>query len=74
MRPLPFVWPYALVFWAVNVWAFLPERKILQGGFEGAKRADSKDSSYMKVILGGTSGSGLRAVGSAGVGGTQRTS
>jgi protein-S-isoprenylcysteine O-methyltransferase Ste14 len=54
MRPLPFVWPYALVFWAVNIWAFLPERKVVQGGLEGARRADSKDSSSTKVILGGT--------------------
>ncbi len=35
MRPLPFVWPYALVFWAVYIWAFLPEWKIVQGGIEG---------------------------------------
>jgi protein-S-isoprenylcysteine O-methyltransferase Ste14 len=54
MRPLPFVWPYALVFWAVNIWAFLPEREVVQSGLEGAKRAGSKDSSSTKVILGGT--------------------
>jgi len=53
MRPLPFVWPYALVFWAVYVWAFLPEWKIVRGGIEGAKRADSKDSGSMRVLLGG---------------------
>jgi protein-S-isoprenylcysteine O-methyltransferase Ste14 len=53
MRPLPFVWPYALVFWAVYVWAFLPEWKVVQGGREGAKSADSKDSGSLKVILGG---------------------
>jgi protein-S-isoprenylcysteine O-methyltransferase Ste14 len=53
MRPLPFVWPYALVFWAVYVWAFLPEWKVVRGGAEGAKRADSKDSGSLKVILGG---------------------
>lgn len=53
MRPLPFVWPYALVFWAVYVWAFLPEWKIVKGGREGAKRADSKDSGSMRVLLGG---------------------
>ena len=52
MRPLPFVWPYALVFWAVYVWAFLPEWKVVKGGAEGAKRADSKDSGSLKVILG----------------------
>jgi protein-S-isoprenylcysteine O-methyltransferase Ste14 len=54
MRPLPFVWPYALFFWAVNVWAFLPERKVVQGGLEGAKRADSRDSGSTRVILVGS--------------------
>jgi protein-S-isoprenylcysteine O-methyltransferase Ste14 len=53
MRPLPFVWPYALVFWAVYVWAFLPEWKVVQGGRQGAKDANSKDSGSLKVILGG---------------------
>jgi protein-S-isoprenylcysteine O-methyltransferase Ste14 len=53
MRPLPFVWPYALVFWAVYVWAFLPEWKIVRGGAEGANSADSKDSGSLKVLLGG---------------------
>jgi protein-S-isoprenylcysteine O-methyltransferase Ste14 len=53
MRPLPFVWPYALVFWAVYIWAFLPEWKVVQGGREGAKDANSKDSGSLKVILGG---------------------
>jgi protein-S-isoprenylcysteine O-methyltransferase Ste14 len=53
MKPLPFVWPYALVFWAVYVWAFLPEWKVVQGGREGAKDANSKDSGSLKVILGG---------------------
>lgn len=53
MRPLPFVWPYALVFWAVYVWAFLPEWKVVRGGMEGGKRAGSKDSGSMKVLLGG---------------------
>src|SRR3982074_2375899 len=53
MRPLPFVWPSPLVFWAVYVWAFLPEWKVLQGGREGVKSADSKDSGSLKVILAG---------------------
>ena len=52
MRPLPFVWPYALIFWAVNIWAFLPEMKVVQGGLEGGKKADSKDSGSMRVLLG----------------------
>lgn len=53
MRPLPFVWPYALVFWVIYVWAFLPEWKVVQGGREGVKDADSKDSGSLKAILGG---------------------
>lgn len=53
MRPLPFVWPYALIFWAVYIWAFMPEWKVVQGGIEGAKSADSKDSGSMRVLLGG---------------------
>jgi protein-S-isoprenylcysteine O-methyltransferase Ste14 len=53
MRPLPFVWPYALVFWGIYFWSFLPEWKIVQGGIEGAKSADSKDSGSIKVLLGG---------------------
>jgi protein-S-isoprenylcysteine O-methyltransferase Ste14 len=55
VRPLPFVWPYALVFWAVVVWAFWPEWKVVQSGREGAKDADSKDSGSIKVIMGVTS-------------------
>jgi protein-S-isoprenylcysteine O-methyltransferase len=53
MRPLPFVWPHTLVFWAVYIWAFLPEWKVVQGGVEGAKRADSRDSGSLRVLLGG---------------------
>jgi protein-S-isoprenylcysteine O-methyltransferase Ste14 len=53
MRPLPFVWPYALVFWAIYIWAFAPEWRVVQGGMEGARRAESKDSGSMRVLLGG---------------------
>lgn len=53
MRPLPFVWPYSLVFWAVDIWAFLPEMRIVRRGLEGGKRADSKDRGSMKVLLAG---------------------
>jgi protein-S-isoprenylcysteine O-methyltransferase Ste14 len=53
MRPLPFVWPYALVFWVIYIWAFLPEWKVVQGGREGVKDANSKDGGSLKVILAG---------------------
>ncbi|HCU11012.1 MAG TPA: hypothetical protein DGB72_02680 [Gemmatimonadetes bacterium] len=53
MRPLPFVWPHALVFWAVYIWAFLPEWKVVQGGIEGVKGSDSRDGGSLRVLLGG---------------------
>jgi protein-S-isoprenylcysteine O-methyltransferase Ste14 len=53
MRPLPFVWPYALVFWAVYVWAFLPEWRVVTSGYEAVKGPDSKDRGSLKVIMGG---------------------
>lgn len=54
MRPLPFVWPYALVFWGVNIWAFMPEMKIVRRGLEGAKREGSQDSGSVRVLLAGS--------------------
>jgi protein-S-isoprenylcysteine O-methyltransferase Ste14 len=53
MRPLPFTWPYFLVFWAVYVWAFSQEWKVVQGGIKGAKDTGSKDSGSLRVLLGG---------------------
>src|SRR5437870_11806939 len=53
MRPLPFVWPYALVFWVVYIWAFAPEWRVVQQGFEGAKREGSRDSGSVRVIAAG---------------------
>ena len=51
MRPLPFVWPYALVFWATYALAFLPEWKIVQDARKSAKRADSQDDESLRVIM-----------------------
>jgi protein-S-isoprenylcysteine O-methyltransferase Ste14 len=53
MRPLPFTWPYVLVFWAVYVWAFFPEWKIVQGGMKGVQDPASMDSGSLRVLLGG---------------------
>jgi protein-S-isoprenylcysteine O-methyltransferase len=53
LRPLPFVWPYALVFWIVYFWSFLPEWRIVRGGLKGVKDAGSKDSGSMRLLLGG---------------------
>lgn len=52
MRPLPFVWPYALVFWGLFVWAFLPEMGIVSR----ARRAQTaSDSKSLQVIMLGQS-------------------
>jgi protein-S-isoprenylcysteine O-methyltransferase Ste14 len=51
VKPLPFVWPYALVFWVTYVWAFLPEGKIIRAGYRGAKGEGSKDSGSTAVLL-----------------------
>lgn len=53
VRPLPFVWPYWLVFWAAYLWAFTPEWRVVRGGVEGVKSADSKDGGSLRVLLGG---------------------
>ena len=47
------MWPYALVFWGIYVWAFLPEWKLVHAGVEGAKSVDSRDSGSLRVLLGG---------------------
>jgi protein-S-isoprenylcysteine O-methyltransferase Ste14 len=48
MTPLPFVWPYAVLFWAVMVWAFWPEFGI----FRRAQRSGNpKDAKSLQVIL-----------------------
>ncbi|MEO8909037.1 MAG: isoprenylcysteine carboxylmethyltransferase family protein [Gemmatimonadaceae bacterium] len=53
VRPLPFTWPYFLVFWAVYFVAFLPEWKVVQAGMKGVKQTGSKDSGSLQVLLGG---------------------
>ena len=51
VRPLPFVWPYWVVFWAVYLWAFIPEWKVVTGGMKGVGGQDSKDSGSLRVML-----------------------
>jgi protein-S-isoprenylcysteine O-methyltransferase Ste14 len=53
MRPLPFTWPYALVFWAIYIWAFVPEWRIVTGGVRSVKAGSSSDSGSLQVMLGG---------------------
>ncbi|MFL5637918.1 MAG: methyltransferase family protein [Gemmatimonadaceae bacterium] len=50
MRPLPYVWPYALIFWAVFLWAFWPEFGIVRRARRDQTASDSK--SLQVIILG----------------------
>jgi protein-S-isoprenylcysteine O-methyltransferase Ste14 len=50
MKPLPFVWPYALVFWIVFLWAFAPEFGILRRAQRQQTKSDSK--SLQVIMLG----------------------
>ncbi len=47
MRPLPFVWPWALLFWACFVWAFTPEFRIIRE----SKKSSTTDAKSLQVIL-----------------------
>jgi protein-S-isoprenylcysteine O-methyltransferase Ste14 len=51
LRPLPFVWPYWPVFWALFVWAFLPEARIVRNAQKGTKTPDSRDAGSCRVIV-----------------------
>jgi protein-S-isoprenylcysteine O-methyltransferase Ste14 len=55
MRPLPFVWPYWLLYWSVVVWAFSPEFRIVRKARKPATRVDSPDAGSFRVIIWGMS-------------------
>lgn len=48
MRPLPFVWPYALAFWVIFLWAFAPEFGIVH---RAQRQQTESDSKSLQVIL-----------------------
>jgi protein-S-isoprenylcysteine O-methyltransferase Ste14 len=52
MTPLPFTWPYALLFWALFVWALLPESAMVR---RARKEQGASDSKSLQVILIGQS-------------------
>jgi protein-S-isoprenylcysteine O-methyltransferase Ste14 len=51
MRPLIFVWPYALLFWGVGVWAYMPEFGIIRRAQKDQTAVDSK--SLQVIMMGG---------------------
>lgn len=54
MRPLPFVWPYALAFWAVCVWVYAPEFRIVRRANrdQRGKARETRDPSLRPLLLG----------------------
>ena len=51
MRPLPFVWPYWLLFWTAFIWAFSPEYQIVRKARKPATHSDSPDAGSFRVIV-----------------------
>lgn len=51
MRPLVFAWPYAIVFWAIYVWAFAPEFAIVSRARRTVAENRSKDAGSLQLIL-----------------------
>ncbi len=51
MRPLVFVWPYALVFWIVYIWAFWPEFGYVNRATKSVADRATKDAGSLRVIL-----------------------
>jgi len=51
VRPLIVVWPYALVFWTVMVWAFVPEFRIVSRTSERSATAQDAGSK-LGIVLG----------------------
>jgi protein-S-isoprenylcysteine O-methyltransferase Ste14 len=53
--PLPFVWPYALAFWLVYIWAFSPEFRILKRTpLRGTPAPVEDQGSARVVVIGGS--------------------
>jgi protein-S-isoprenylcysteine O-methyltransferase Ste14 len=50
VKPLPFVWPYAIAFWIVYFWAFAPEFGIFRRAQRSASSTDSR--SFQVIMLG----------------------
>ncbi|MEX2154478.1 MAG: isoprenylcysteine carboxylmethyltransferase family protein [Gemmatimonadaceae bacterium] len=52
MRPLPFVWPYWLIFWSVFFWAFVIEAAFMKRAVPDSKSSVVDKGSVWGVIVG----------------------
>ncbi|HVB37054.1 MAG TPA: isoprenylcysteine carboxylmethyltransferase family protein [Vicinamibacterales bacterium] len=54
MTPLPYAYPYAIVFWAIFAWAYWPEFHVIRKAGRPATRRGSPDAGSLHVIMFGT--------------------
>ncbi len=67
MKPLLFVYPYSVLFWAVFAWVYWPEFRIIRRAGRPASRTGSPDAGSFHVIMFGTWGAYFVAVPLSGV-------
>lgn len=48
--PLPFTWPYFLIFWPIYIWVFIPEFRIIRRARTGTP-APAEDRGSLRVVL-----------------------
>ncbi|HEY8175285.1 MAG TPA: isoprenylcysteine carboxylmethyltransferase family protein [Gemmatimonadaceae bacterium] len=51
MRPLPFLWPYSVVFWTVFFWAFLIEARLVATGVPTERQNRSQDAGSVWIVI-----------------------
>jgi protein-S-isoprenylcysteine O-methyltransferase Ste14 len=51
MRPLPFVWPWALAYWAAFLWAFTIEGRVISRGLKDERANREQDAGSMYVVM-----------------------
>jgi protein-S-isoprenylcysteine O-methyltransferase Ste14 len=53
-RPLAVTWPYALVFWLVEIWVYAPEYRILRQARRAQKgvMGETRDVTFRPLVLG----------------------
>src|SRR5260221_4484473 len=59
--PLPFTWPYCLIFWPIYLWVFIPEFRIVRKATHRAP-VPVEDRGSLRILLAGGGVSFLAAV------------
>ena len=51
MRPLPYVFPYAVLFWIVFLWAYIREAGVINRATKAAKAGAPDDKGSLRVVM-----------------------